>query len=59
MAEVRYFLSAEVDGVMVFSSDYPDTTMLQEELYKAEGQVERELEELEAFDKLEEAVNES
>lgn len=58
MAEVRYFLSAEVDGVMVFSSDYPDTTMLQEELYKAEGQVERELEQI-AFDKLEEAVDES
>lgn len=47
MAEVRYFISAEVDGVLVFSNDYEDTTMLQEELYKAERAVERELEELE------------
>lgn len=47
MAEIRYFVSAEVDGVLVFSSEYPDTTMLQEELYKAEHAVERELQSLE------------
>lgn len=58
MAEVRYFLSAEVDGVLVFSDDYPDTTMLQEELYKAENQVQLELDNL-AYEELEEAVNES
>ena len=50
MAEIRYFLSAEVDGVLVFSSEYPDTTMLQEELYKAEHAVERELKELEELE---------
>lgn len=42
--EVRYFISAEVEGQLVFSSDYPDTTLLTEELYKAEEAVERALE---------------
>jgi hypothetical protein len=45
--EVTYYLTAEVDGVEVFHSSYPDTTMLQEELYKAEHAVEAELESLE------------
>jgi len=44
MSEIKYYLTAEVDGEIVFSSFYEDTTMLQEELYKAEGAVERELE---------------
>lgn len=47
MNEVVYKLIATVDDEVVFSSEYPDSTMLQEELYKAEGQVERKLEELE------------
>ncbi len=50
VSEIRYFVSAEVDGVLVFSSEYPDTTMLQEELYKAEHAVERELKELEELE---------
>jgi len=43
--DIKYLLIAEVDGVTVFSNDYPDTTMLQEELYKAERAVEQEIEE--------------
>ena len=44
MAEIKYYLTAEVDDEVVFSSYYEDTTMLQEELYKAESAVEREFE---------------
>lgn len=44
MSEIKYYLTAEVDGEIVFSSFYEDTTMLQEELYKAERAVEREIE---------------
>ena len=40
---IEYFITAEVDGIQVFSSSYPDTTILQEELYKAELAVEKQL----------------
>lgn len=42
--EVIYRLTAEYDGETVFESEYPDTTMLQEELGKAEVAIERALE---------------
>jgi hypothetical protein len=47
MSEIKYYLVAEVDGIDVFNAEYPDTTMLQEELYKAERAVETELLEME------------
>lgn len=47
MNEVVYKLVATVDDEVVFASEYPDTTMLQEELGKAEYQVERKLEVIE------------
>lgn len=48
MNEIVYKLIATVDDEEVFASEYPDTTMLQEELSKAEDQVELKLKELEA-----------
>lgn len=42
--EITYRLTAEYDGETVFESDYPDTTMLQEELGKAEIAIQRALE---------------
>lgn len=42
--EIIYKLEAYYDDELVFSSDYPDTTMLQEELGKAEVAIQRALE---------------
>lgn len=39
MNEVEYILIAKVDDETVFQSSYPDTAMLEEELYKAERAV--------------------
>lgn len=48
--EIKYQLIAMVDDTVVYSSEYPDTTILQEDgLRKAEHAVERELEELESL----------
>jgi len=43
MYEIKYYLTAEVDGEVVFSSYYEDTVMLEAELRKAEVCVEREI----------------
>lgn len=48
MNEIKYILSAEVDGVEVYCGTFDDTTILQESLYKAERAVEKELESEEA-----------
>lgn len=47
MNEIVYKLIVVVDDEEVFSSNYPDTVMLQEDLGKAENQVELKLKELE------------
>jgi hypothetical protein len=43
MVRVKFILVAQVDDEMVFKSSYPDTVMLEEELYKAERAVEKAL----------------
>lgn len=45
MKEIIYRLVAEVDGEVVFRGEYPDTAILQEELYKPESAVQRVLDE--------------
>lgn len=41
--DIQYKLTVTVDDKVVFESDYPDTTMLEEELGKAEFAVEAQL----------------
>ena len=45
--EIKYVLSAVVDGEVVYRGEFLDTTSLEESLYKPERAVERHLEEQE------------
>jgi hypothetical protein len=50
MSDIRFYMTATVDGEEVFAGDYPDTTLLQEEIGKMEDVVAREIDDPDVVD---------